>query len=184
MAECPKCHGAIEIGEANFGTLYTCPLCRGLFFVGWDGHPEVNDEVSDRPELSEASPASAPAVLPPALAPELPWASLDREFGDSVQPQSQASAIDEIERFANQNQETTPLTYDLSIGGLDLPVQIQVLREALEDPRFGWDSEQILSQINQGMLRLRNLSPIKTSILVHRIKSSDLEIEWRQNVLS
>lgn len=216
MVECPKCHGTIEISEASFGALFTCHLCRGLFFVGWDGQPELNDQIDSQPidqtrdplesqdndqasnqlsdpladqasafpDLSVPAPASdsASAALP--LPPSPSWTPLDQDFGNLSQPQSPASAIDEIERFANQDQEPLPLSYDLNIGGLDLPKQIQLLREVLDDPRFGWDTEQILSQISHGVLLLRNLSPIKTSMLVHRIKSSNLEIKWRQNVLS
>ncbi|MBL7670095.1 MAG: zf-TFIIB domain-containing protein [Bdellovibrionaceae bacterium] len=195
MVECPKCHGTIEISEASFGALFTCHLCRGLFFVGWDGQPEINDQIDSQP--IESQPIDSQPMdqtrdpfenqhhdqasnRPPPPS----WTPPDQDFGNLSEPQSPASAVFEIERFANQDQETLPLSYDLNIGGLDLPKQIQLLREVLDDPRFGWDTEQILSQITQGVLLLRNLSPIKTSMLVHRIKSSNLEIKWRQNVLS
>ncbi len=200
MVECPKCHGSIEIGETNFGTLFTCSLCSGLFFVGWDGQPELNDQVeipadahvSFPPDLISESvstlasePASEPIVEPATASEQArPWGTLDQEFGGSVMPQTPVSAIQEIERYANQNQEATPLSYDLTIRGLDLPKQIQFLREVLQDSRFGWNSEELISQINQGVLVLRNLSPIKASALVQRVKYSDLEIGWRQNVLS
>jgi hypothetical protein len=185
LVECPKCHGTIEISEASFGALFTCHLCRGLFFVGWEGQPELNDQIDSQPIDQTRDPLESQyneqaSNLPPSPS----WTPLDQDFGNLSEPQSPASAIDEIERFANQDQETLPLSYDLNIGGLDLPKQIQLLREVLDDPRFGWDTEQILSQITQGVLLLRNLSPIKTSMLVHRIKSSNLEIKWRQNVLS
>ncbi|MBX3034547.1 MAG: zf-TFIIB domain-containing protein [Bdellovibrionaceae bacterium] len=50
MAACPNCHQAIEITDQHAGTLFTCPHCRAVFFVGWDGQPEAaapaeNDEV-------------------------------------------------------------------------------------------------------------------------------------------
>lgn len=41
MTECPHCHREIEINEINHGTLFNCPLCNAVYFVGWDGQPEL-----------------------------------------------------------------------------------------------------------------------------------------------
>ncbi len=41
MTECPQCHQQIEIDTAHHGTLFTCPLCSAVYFVGWDGNPEI-----------------------------------------------------------------------------------------------------------------------------------------------
>jgi hypothetical protein len=45
LAECPQCHSSIEITENNFGTLYNCPYCQAVFFIGWDGLPEIAPQV-------------------------------------------------------------------------------------------------------------------------------------------
>lgn len=42
------------------GALYTCPHCKGVFFVGWDGTPEI---VTHEPE----PPKPAPLTPPPPL---------------------------------------------------------------------------------------------------------------------
>ena len=44
MAECPQCHSSIQISEQSFGTLFTCPACSAVYFVGWDGVPERPDD--------------------------------------------------------------------------------------------------------------------------------------------
>jgi len=47
LSQCPVCSKNVSITEANFGTLFTCTSCQGVFFVGWDGQPEVSDAGSD-----------------------------------------------------------------------------------------------------------------------------------------
>lgn len=41
LTECPQCHQQIEIEIAHHGTLFTCPMCSAVYFVGWDGKPET-----------------------------------------------------------------------------------------------------------------------------------------------
>lgn len=53
MSECPVCHQQIEIPEANRGTLFACPRCNAVYFVSWDGVPEIppgEDEMNSTPE--------------------------------------------------------------------------------------------------------------------------------------
>lgn len=148
----------------------------------------------DAPLLSqEESPPMDPLLLDPShLAPSPldpmgldPLPSLD--FGVVPIVPEATSAQDftqEIERFSNLNQEVTPLTYDLILRGLDIPKQIEAVREAIQDSRFGWDPDQILGEIREGVLVLKNLSPIKCSLLVQRLKFSDVDVEWRQHALA
>lgn len=193
MVECPKCHGSIEIADNHFGTLFTCPNCSSLFFVGWDGKPEVDETPrgpqADIPPISqEEPPALDPLHLDPLPLDPMPLDPLPSlDFGVvPIVPESTSvqNFTQEIERFSNLNQEVTPLTYDLFIRGLDIPKQIEVVREAIQDSRFGWDPDQILEEIKEGVLVLRNLSPIKCSLLVQRIKFSDIDVEWRQHALA
>jgi len=36
----------LELSEQNFGTLFNCPKCASVFFIGWDGVPEVQSLIS------------------------------------------------------------------------------------------------------------------------------------------
>ncbi len=45
MAVCPSCPAQIEVGSEFFGGLFTCPSCRAVYFIGFDGVPE-NAQVS------------------------------------------------------------------------------------------------------------------------------------------
>ena len=216
MAACPVCHGEIPITDQNYGTLLSCPLCRAVFFVGWDGQPEITQQAGP------ADSAQTPAPINPVeFAPEEPPAfevpgglglemhtealpsqedgmpTLQSDFSQALEPEpvstpsmtpaeplSATSAFDSIEKYSNQTQETLPISYDVFIRGLDLPQQIQNLREAITDGRFAWEPDQIIARINNGELVIQKMSPIKASILIQRVKYADLEIEWRQHVLS
>lgn len=41
MIPCPSCHQQVEVTEQNHGTLFTCPHCNAVYFVGWDGQFEI-----------------------------------------------------------------------------------------------------------------------------------------------
>ncbi|WP_413289718.1 zf-TFIIB domain-containing protein [Bdellovibrio sp. HCB337] len=41
MAVCPVCQSEIQLTSQHHGTLFTCPSCSGVFFVDWNGNPEV-----------------------------------------------------------------------------------------------------------------------------------------------
>ena len=57
MSQCPNCSTILELSEQNFGTLFNCPKCASVFFIGWDGIPEVQsliplEELSQNPAES------------------------------------------------------------------------------------------------------------------------------------
>lgn len=58
---CPVCQKGLEIADKHFGTLFSCPHCRAVFYIGWDGTPEVGHHEPD-PVAEEGSPAEAPAA--------------------------------------------------------------------------------------------------------------------------
>ena len=41
MVSCPSCQRPVEITEQNKGTLFTCPHCGAVYFIDWNGQPEV-----------------------------------------------------------------------------------------------------------------------------------------------
>lgn len=53
MIACPVCQKGLEIDERNFGAISSCPECRAVFYVGWDGTPELGHHEPD-PVISEA----------------------------------------------------------------------------------------------------------------------------------
>lgn len=54
MIPCPNCHKPVEILDKHLGTLFTCPHCNAVFFVDWNGQPEL---ASHEIEPEEANPS-------------------------------------------------------------------------------------------------------------------------------
>ncbi|MNJ93422.1 hypothetical protein D3C87_111020 [compost metagenome] len=47
MIDCPSCQRPVEVTEKHHGTLFTCPHCNSVYFIGWDGHPEMAQHEPD-----------------------------------------------------------------------------------------------------------------------------------------
>lgn len=65
MAACPNCHQSVEILDKHLGTLYTCPQCNAVFFVDWNGQPELANHEIEQP-VEEA-------FVPPLDNPQAPF---------------------------------------------------------------------------------------------------------------
>ena len=74
--------------------------------------------------------------------------------------------------------------YNVSIQDIDSKEIREYLREAINDTRFNWDVSAIIAQIKDGELLLRNLSPVKASILINRIKRLPVKIRWEQYAIT
>ncbi|WP_347358662.1 zf-TFIIB domain-containing protein [Bdellovibrio sp.] len=53
MIPCPNCHQSVEILDKHLGTLYTCPHCNAVYFIDWNGQPEMAQHEPE-PEPVEA----------------------------------------------------------------------------------------------------------------------------------
>lgn len=67
MIPCPSCHKPVEILDKHLGTLFTCPHCSAVFFVNFDGQPEMANHEAE-PEVPTAEPVGEPTTYgaPPA----------------------------------------------------------------------------------------------------------------------
>jgi hypothetical protein len=70
LSACPHCQKTIEITDKHMGALYTCPHCHGVFFVGWDGTPEIVTHEPESPAAAEPTPSFAAEPAPDFSAPE------------------------------------------------------------------------------------------------------------------
>ena len=176
MADCPQCHSSLEIPEQNFGTLFTCPACQAVYFVGWDGVPEQPQGAAETFQPQENSFQAEPFS--------------SEEQNEVVAPPPAAIPLDatpdlkDIVDFGNSPQLSGPLTYSIFIKGIDIADTREKIKEALTDSRFAWDTEAVMSRIENGVLTLPDLSPAKAVVLINRIKYLPIEVSWNQNVLS
>lgn len=204
MASCPSCSRNIKIEDSHFGTLFTCPHCQSVFFIGWDGLPE-NGSQSANPPSFEALPdpfpndqfptgdqqasdfiTSTPTIEPAPFSADDLLAPLDQVGQEnSLEPlDSPKENFQDVLEFANAVENKGLITYTLTIQGIDLSHLHQQLTEALTDSKFNWRVEEVMAQIQNGSLVLESLSPAKAVVLVQRLKFLPLQIHWRQNVLT
>jgi hypothetical protein len=88
-----------------------------------------------------------------------------------------------IQDYANSEISSAkdgPTLIRLLISGIDTKEIRESLREAITDSRFGWDVDAIMNSIAKGELRIENVSPVKASIAVNRIKRLPVRIRWEQ----
>ncbi len=76
------------------------------------------------------------------------------------------------------------LVFKVLISGIDSKEIRESIREAMEDSRFGWDVNSIIGQIDKGELAIENLSPVKATILINRIKRLPIRIRWEQYAIT
>ena len=63
MIPCPSCHKPVEILDKHLGTLFTCPHCGAVFFVNFDGQPEMaNHEAEPEAPVGEPTAYGAPPI--------------------------------------------------------------------------------------------------------------------------
>ncbi len=90
----------------------------------------------------------------------------------------------EISDFGNSEAHVSGLNYDLKITGLDTQVTMKQFKEIIEDPRFGWDSNEMLRGVKNGQITIEKLNPVKAFILAKRLQFLDIEKNWKQNALA
>ncbi len=192
MADCPQCHSSIEIPEQNFGTLFTCPACQAVYFVGWDGIPEPPQggveknspqENYFQKEIDSNEGNSDSLIAAPAWDQPLDLATEAIAPPPAVHVDATPDFKDIVD-FGNSLQLEGPLTYSIFIKGIDIADTREKIKEALTDTHFAWDTEEVMGRIQNGALTLLDLSPAKAVVLINRIKYLPIEVSWNQNVLS
>jgi len=76
------------------------------------------------------------------------------------------------------------LSFKILISGIDSKEMRESLRSALEDQRFGWNPNELISLISKGVLQIDNVSSVKAVILINRIKRMPVTIRWEQYAIT
>lgn len=254
--QCPSCQKEVSVQDKDVGALFTCPQCRSVYFINFDGTPEYGDvdqpsaeeleklqnqsvpekkkkkkksktDETEAEELEaqsasfetevpvmEMAPVEAPAfemqsdpapfTLEEAQATEtfqmepepepIPFEALPTETPSienisyespqTTTGQDFSSIASEIESFGNRETSVAGISYDLEITGLDTKQSQELLREAIDDARFGWHPEDIVREIRTGTCHLKNLTPVQAFVIARRIQFIDVDMKWKQNVLA
>jgi uncharacterized Zn finger protein (UPF0148 family) len=76
------------------------------------------------------------------------------------------------------------LTFKILISGIDSKEMRDSLRSAIDDQRFGWDPNEIMSRISKGSLQIDNVASVKAVILINRIKRMPVKVRWEQYAIT
>ena len=124
---------------------------------------EPAEPVVEYPDFDEPEPAppAAHAYVPPADSPDL---SDIAAFGNSE---------------VSGAREGT-LRYNVHVTGIDTVDVRDAFREALTDRKFVWDTDQILRSIRDGECWVKDVTATKAHVLISRLRTLPVEIEWEQ----
>ncbi|MBC7742401.1 MAG: hypothetical protein H7061_09400 [Bdellovibrionaceae bacterium] len=193
---CPNCQTDVKITEQNYGSLFTCPSCQAAYFINFEGQAEFGEmnelslEVTPEAKAIEGFSVapitfSEPAIEQVVDAPlELNQDYQINAFLDQPALNGFAAAAQDISDFGNSDTQVASLNYDLVISGLDTVEILSLFKEAIDDSRFGWESNSIMKSIRNGEVSLLRLNPVKAYMLSKRLQFLDVQKNWKQNVLS
>lgn len=77
-----------------------------------------------------------------------------------------------------------PLLFKILIMGIDSKEIRDSLRSALDDQRFAWNPNDLMSRISKGTLLIEKVAPVKAVILINRIKRLPVKVRWGQNAIT
>lgn len=103
---------------------------------------------------------------------------------DEVAPAGDPLGLNEYANSELSQATDGLLVFKLLISGIDSKEIRESLREAMEDARFGWDVASIIGLIDKGQLVIENVSPVKATILINRIKRLPIQIRWEQYAIT
>lgn len=127
------------------------------------------------------SPARTP-VSPPADPAKTAIVSSTR-----TTPLSPRESLRDVVDFANSPHSAAQegiYFFDVWISGVDSSDLRALLRECLQDKRMGWDSEQVVRNVQNGQLRIPNLSGVKASVLLSHLRDTPFLVRWEQHSLT
>lgn len=180
--KCPKC--STELKD-DYG-MVTCPGCGSIVFVDMEGVAQVASEPTPM-EPAPLVPDSAEPATTDAANSEV---DMNAFLGYEQNPEtSQNDPNDPLGLSAYANSEMSsaqngPLVVTLIISGIDAKDLRDEVRQALQDSRFGWDAAALMSNIKGGVLRIEQVSPVKATIVINRIKNLSVRIRWEQNAIT
>lgn len=123
-------------------------------------NPPMEDLFQDNPPDENVE---APAVYSPPVTSSSPDLSDIAQFGNS----------DSLSRDGS-------LRYNLFVTGIDTADVREAFREAMTDRKFVWDTDEILRSIHHGEVKITNVTAVKASILISRLRNLPLKIKWEQ----
>lgn len=100
----------------------------------------------------------------------------------NVKPGETVDFSDVVE-FANSAELThSPLAYTLWIEGIDSGEIRSRVEDVLSDSRLNFHLADVMKKLNEGVLELRELNPVKASFIASRLRAEAVQFRWRQSM--
>lgn len=185
--------------EETFG-MVQCSNCQAALFIDFNGNIIVGDSGDSPSESPENFSAEAPNrfIEPntseqiisdplfsneeiPLLTPdfETPLGTLFPSENDVVSPS--ISPKESPDSFGSMSVSTDSMIYRVIVSGIDTAELRRRVRDSLRDSRLGLVGDEILENIDQGMLVITGLNPIKASVIVTSLMEFSLEVSWQKD---
>jgi len=188
MAHCPNCQH--EIAD-DFG-LVTCANCGAQVLLSMDGSTEVakagttpgaGEVVANLEQnlIQEVQEAVEPVASSTGGLETHAAAPIDIEPAERGLPAT--PDMSEVAAFGNSSASTAReggLRFNIFLSGIDSVEIRKQVQEALTDERFLWDAEALVSKARSGELKITNVSAVKSSLVIQRLRSVSVDIRWEQ----
>lgn len=198
MAECVFCQKTLN---EDFG-MVTCQECGKIQLVDSQissdqvVEGEFEKVIENKDSTNQLQ--EAPLEVDPSLEYENLQEPLNSEpfpfFDNEIQSIKSTDQLDsptdpiaEIEEYGNSEISSARegfLQFNLIINGIDLGEHHENIREILSDPKFVLNSQEIINSISNGKLVIQNVSAVKASLIVHRLKGLPFQISWEQHAIN
>lgn len=129
---------------------------------------EMDVEENTQPMASQGEDAAEEPVLPPIT---------EEQIQSLAEIEPEGTGV-----FESTEQVLGGLSYSVTIRNIDTKEIRKQLIEALDDARFQWDPREVLKTVKAGTLELKNLNPVKASVVVQRMKDLSVKVSWEQHV--
>ena len=162
-----------------------------LFSDEAQGEPELQESFSVEESDEQVAPDNSP---PHEEVTRGEWLEDDWSGGESVEPlveeppaEKVSTDFSDISEYGNSSISGAVegfLRFNVYISGIDSSEILQFIRESLLDKQFMWDVDELIGSIQNGKLELRDISAVKASIVVNRLKSMSVQIHWEQYAIN
>lgn len=160
------------------------------------GHESVAQRApapESEPPLNQFRPlheASSPEEIEPNPAPMPKEPDYEEPiYEEPLEPEIKkevTSDMSDIAKFGNSSMSQAregSLLFDIYISGIDTADIRSQVREALTDTRFVWDAQAFMARLRNGELRIKDVSAIKSAIIIQRLRSVPVDVRWEQHAI-
>jgi hypothetical protein len=101
-------------------------------------------------------------------------------------PTATTPDMTEVADFGNSSASLAregSLRFNIFISGIDTVDIRQQVQDALTDERFLWDAEALVSKSHNGELKITDISAVKSSLIIQRLRPISIDIRWEQHAI-